>query len=109
MGVVCLRTSSLSCRAVSREQASPAATTESGESGEPAEQLDSGDTGQSSPGINDFHYDMAPQPLFSKKKMKNYKIQGNPCSIFFFENVPALTLRLFLGVRNRCIFVSLIE
>ena len=41
-------------------EASPATTTESGESGEPGEQLDSGDTGQSSPGINDFHIDMAP-------------------------------------------------
>ena len=51
---------SLSCRAVSREQASPATTTESGESGEPGEQLDSGDTGQSSPGINDFNHTMAP-------------------------------------------------
>ena len=80
----------LSCRAVSREQDSPAATTESGESGEPGEQLDSGDTGQSSPGINDFHHTMAPQPFSSKKKMEN--------NIFFL-------ISLFLGVKNKSIFL----
>ena len=82
---------SLSCRAVSREQASPATTTESGESGEPGEQLDSGDTGQSSPGINDFHHTMAPYPLFSKKNGKITKYRGTPAQFFFRKRPGANT------------------